>query len=119
MKRRDVRFWPQADILIGWANVRFRVNSGHWRVSLLSRNSAALDVRLRASPIWSSSCAFIANDSNSLACLRSLLVGMRYRKRSSLLIVVPVPDIKAENALPMITAIQCDRSDIDQAEPFH
>jgi len=44
---------------------------------------------------------------------------MRYRKRSSLLIVVPVPDIKAENALPMITAIQCDRSDIDQAEPFH
>jgi hypothetical protein len=46
-------------------------------------------------------------------------VGVRYRKRSSLLIVVPVPDIKAENALPMITVIQCDRSDIDQAKPFH
>jgi hypothetical protein len=29
VKRRDVRVWPKADILIAWANVRFRVKSGH------------------------------------------------------------------------------------------
>jgi hypothetical protein len=81
------------DVPIALANVCFRLKSGHWRVSLLSRNSAALDVRLRASPIWPSSCDFIASDSDSLACLRSLLMGMRYRKRSSLLIVVPVTEI--------------------------
>ena len=29
MMRHDVRFWHKADILIAWANVRFRGNSGH------------------------------------------------------------------------------------------
>jgi hypothetical protein len=66
------------------------------RLMASSRNSPALNVRLRASAIWPSSCAFIASDSNSLACLRSLLVGMRHQSLDSPLKVVPVPDIRGE-----------------------